>query len=101
MFRTLNGFRIVVDASMCEHKQVRFPRSKKKRIRKKWRKDIKRNWAKSPDLKVYQIGDALVMHPQIAYELRKYCDERDSRGNGVCQPGFSIGANDLHRVDVS
>lgn len=45
----LSGVELHVSASLPSDRwvQVRFPRSKRKRIRKKWRKD-ERNWALRP-----------------------------------------------------
>ena len=66
----LYGLRVVTDIWMTEHKQVRFPRSKKRRIRKKWAKRPE-NWRSVPQDKAYQIGDTLVMHPAMLERLKK------------------------------
>jgi hypothetical protein len=42
-------------------KQVRFPRSKKIRIRRKWAKQA-HNWQAFPDPAVYMVGGCLVGH---------------------------------------
>jgi len=49
--------------------QYRFPRSKKKRIRKKWRKD-RRNWKNAHVPKIYIINGMIVMDP-VSYEMYK------------------------------
>ncbi len=43
------GIRLVENPYHQEYRQVRFPRSKRKRIRKKWRKDHKKNWGLRPE----------------------------------------------------
>ena len=61
--------RIYVDAKLG-WKQFRFPRSKKKRIRKKWEKD-RRNWKHTSDMKAHKIDDMLVVSPEFMEELKK------------------------------
>lgn len=61
------GLKIVESEFLVE--QFRFPRSKKKRIRKKWA-NRQENWR--PDIKrAYQIGDSLICHPIFAQRLRE------------------------------
>lgn len=49
--------------------QYRFPRSKKKRIRKKWEKN-KKNWG--PMRNIIAIGDNILMgHPCVMIELKR------------------------------
>lgn len=50
-------------------KQVRFPRSKKRRIQKKWRKRPG-NIKTVPDRQCIMIGDKIICHPVVAAELR-------------------------------
>jgi hypothetical protein len=64
------GLRIVTSVLMADREQFRFPRSKRKRIRKKWAKKAE-NWKCVPWEKAYQIGDTLHMHPQMAEQLRR------------------------------
>ena len=47
------GVRIVEDSSATKRMQVRFPKSKKRRIRKKWRKDP-RNWRDVPTIYAFK-----------------------------------------------
>lgn len=55
-FPPLGGMEIIVDEQMGRRRaQVRFPRSKRKRVRKKWRRD-KRNW-----IAVYDGPQALLV----------------------------------------
>lgn len=69
----------IVTSSYCvESYQWRWPRSKKKRIRKKWAKDP-RNWRErpvayllnAPNLTVYQPRPRLVAHPAIVALIRE------------------------------
>lgn len=62
----LGGLRIV--ESHLFVKQWRFPRSKKRRIRKKWAA-VKTNWR--PDDKIYRMGNMITCHPVMAAKLRK------------------------------
>jgi len=67
--KTIHGFRIIDSGFLNEMKQIRFPRSKKKRIRKKWRKDS-RNWKSVPLNEVFQLGkDTLIMHTEVRRRL--------------------------------
>jgi len=60
---------------MVDRRQVRFPRSKKKRIRRKWAKDP-RNWRSFPKTEIYELqGGVVFMHPDVAAELRKRLKE--------------------------
>jgi hypothetical protein len=56
--------------------QVRFPRSKRSRIRKKWRKDPK-NWAEQNVMFLFHKGRSLgptttFVHPEIYAVLRNF-----------------------------
>lgn len=57
---------IIEDPNLTEF--YRRPRSKKKRILKKWRKRPSNH---RPDMKIYQVGDTLIMHPVMAAAIRK------------------------------
>lgn len=66
-------FRIHTDPYLIDLVQVRFPRSKRKRIQKKWRKDD-RNYANVPSKSIMRIppnGEHLVMHPEMYNKLLK------------------------------
>lgn len=69
------GIKLVADPWMFDRVQFRFPRSKKKRIRKKWAKDQK-NYKNVPWDKVYKIGDTFIMHPTLLDQVRKACDDQ-------------------------
>ena len=65
------GIQIIEAPWMVDRRQVRFPRSKKKRIRRKWARDP-RNWRMFPKTEIYEIqGGVVFMHPDVAAELRK------------------------------
>ena len=49
--------------------QFRFPKSKRHRIRKKWRKNPE-NFRTLPDTNLYQYGDKIICHPKMARRLR-------------------------------
>jgi hypothetical protein len=59
----------VVETELAVHRrQVRFPRTRKRRIQKKWRKDV-RNWTNTP-CSYLVTGIGLVCHPLIAAQIR-------------------------------
>ena len=60
--------RIVVSPMMCDRKQIRFPRSKKRRIQKKWRKRPG-NWVNIPWQHAIKSGDIYLVHPAILSQL--------------------------------
>ena len=66
----LYGLRIVTDSMMSKRIQFRFPRSKKRRMRKKWTKNQK-NWKTIPLDTIYRMGDTLIMHPMMTERLKK------------------------------
>jgi hypothetical protein len=73
MISPLYGLQInIIDDSMLagEHKQFRFPRSKKQRIRKKWRR-CQTNFRFIPNNTVYQIGNILYCSRYMAESLKK------------------------------
>ena len=83
---SLYGFRLVATTApqfcFSETMQYRFPRSKKRRIRRKWQKD-RRNWKSVPKLRAYQIGDTIYMHPDVlnrlTQEIARQNDDRIAR----------------------
>jgi len=64
------ALKIVESAFLVDRKQVRFPRSKKRRIRCKWAKQEK-NWLAIPKRDVYKMGDMIICHPAVAMQIRK------------------------------
>jgi hypothetical protein len=69
-FGAFTGLKIFPDRYMTERKQVRFPRSKKIRIRRKWAKNLK-NWGEVPSTKIWRMGDCLIMHPAMIEKLQR------------------------------
>lgn len=51
-------------------KQYRFPRSKRRRIQKKWRNN-RRNYRWIESREIYQTPDAIICAPNIAREIRR------------------------------
>ena len=66
----LSGFRVYSSPHMADRKQVRFPRTKKRRIRKKWAKRPE-NYRTIPWDKVYRMGDAIYAHPAMIEKLKR------------------------------
>ena len=75
------GVRVLESEHLVIREQVRFPRSKRKRIRKKWAKRPE-NWAERPDPDIYRMADPitgrvqLVCHPETARRLREMIDAK-------------------------
>lgn len=75
----IDGIAFVASALMVDHvqRQYRFPRSKKRRIRKKWAK--RRSNYKTvavPQTDVYRVGSTIVAHPEIIDRIRAECTRR-------------------------
>jgi len=66
------GIRIVEDSNcgVMRSKQVRFPRSKKSRMRRKWAKKPS-NWQNWLEPRAYDIGGTIVAHPLLVAEIRR------------------------------
>lgn len=60
----VNGYRIVLDPLLSTKKQVRFPRSKSGRIRRKWEKRPF-NYTNVADKTIYVMEEwkKMIMHP--------------------------------------
>ena len=61
---------IFEDLHLVKTEQIRFPQSKKKRIRKKWAKNLS-NWISYPDPNYYKYGKHIFCHPVMAEVLRR------------------------------
>ncbi len=75
MLGSLYGMRVVESVNVGERKQFRFPRSRRRRIQKKWRRDP-RNWRTRANgeylfVKQPRGGQMIVCHPEDARRLRK------------------------------
>ena len=69
--------KIVENSLLIKREQILFPRSKKKRIRKKWYKNEK-YWITYPDPAIYQSKDTLFCHPITAIKIRSMMKEDES-----------------------
>ena len=70
------GVRIIEDHNLVIKYQVRFPRSKRKRIVKKWNKQ-ERNFKYKPDMSYYQTASgAIICHPAAKTVLKQYLEGR-------------------------
>ena len=67
--------RVVSSPLLTVPKQVRFPKSKSKRIRKKWAKRSE-NFIPIADKTVYKIGGQYTMHPSVMLALKKQLGEQ-------------------------
>lgn len=92
-FGSFGGVRIVLSDLLPggrEFKQVRFPKSKKKRIRKKWAKNKRRNW-RSVESKpvIMEVGGTFYCN-RVAYrQLKKGLDEHGKVGGTSFAHSFS------------
>lgn len=67
------GVRVITDPAMTE--QYRFPRSKSKRIRLKWKKD-KRNYRPARHAMVDNRRGVIYCHPSVAEAMRRQFQQR-------------------------
>ena len=65
----------VISPYLTERVQIRFPRSKKKRIRKKWARDPK-NFRDVPREYAYIIDEVMYMHPDTLARLQKVVSQQ-------------------------
>jgi hypothetical protein len=68
MANVLYGITIVESLMAVNRTQVRFPKSKKRRIRAKW-ENRERNFKSIPQ--AFQMGNQIICHPSIAARLRE------------------------------
>ena len=70
-----NSFPLVINDMACiskEWRQVRFPKSKKKRIRKKWEKQ-RQNFGFKDIHKLIKLGDRILVSSKIhSHIMKKY-----------------------------
>ena len=69
---SLGGFKIIANPFLSDNvwTQMRFPRSKKKRIRRKWAKQAKNFIVVVTPRPPIQIGDTLFVHPSDLERIR-------------------------------
>ena len=80
MIDMFNGLQIFTDPNHCTLKQTKFPRSKKARMRKKWRKQLK-NYTEIPrEPFVIKVAgrEGIIMHPKQAKQLADELSRRNS-----------------------
>lgn len=94
---TLCGFKIYAVQHMTLREQFRWPRSKKRRIRKKWAR-LDRNWRSRPDPNLIfdEVREALYGHPATIEALRHRLarDAADPIGD---RPQVSVGYESIFR----
>lgn len=98
----LSGLNVITDHRMVERKQVRFPRTKKRRIRRKWAKRPE-NYKEFPLKTVYQVGNDLIMHPAMFAELQKQAEFKSAQATDPFDrsPGPWAFVNGARSTDVS
>ena len=72
--------KIVENHLLVKREQIKFPRSKKKRILKKWYKDPK-NWISYPDPAVYKSGNTIFCHPIMASRIKAAMREEQANAD--------------------
>ena len=76
MLDALLGFRIVSSDHMADRVQFRFPRAKKRRIRRKWAKR-RENYKTVPWDTAYRIGNTMYMHPIMVERLKREIERQN------------------------
>ena len=71
---------------MADWKQFRFPRSKKRRIKKKWRKNA-RNFRMVPQKKIFRVGNSFYAHPEIVDEFWRQVEAKAIASNAAFWDG--------------
>jgi hypothetical protein len=61
---------IIIDSQLVKKIQTRFPRSKKKRIQKKWRNN-RANFITVPDQNFYRFQGKIACHPVMFQKLKE------------------------------
>ena len=80
----------ISSANLTKRVQYRFPKSKRRRIRKKWSKDSK-NWRTIPDDKIYLMGNKAICHPLTLRKLREQTNENPTSapcGGFISRSGY-------------
>ena len=80
MYVMLNGLHFYSAKWLAVREQYRFPRSKKKRIRKKWRRN-ERNWHTVPQRRIYRVGNCIYAHPVVIDELMYWINMKPKIGD--------------------
>jgi hypothetical protein len=72
------GLRMIESRLLTDNKQVRFPRSHKKRLRKKWAKD-QGNWLAVPKAEYYVTADSIIAHPVTMAKLLRALELKEAK----------------------
>ena len=78
MINIFGSIRILENENLLEYTthQIKYPRSRKKRIRKKFKKLWTRSFATPSESCFYDsINGVIYCHPQIAKQLKSACEE--------------------------
>ena len=67
------GTPVFVSQYATQRGQVKFPRSKKRRIRKKWAKQ-ERNYGRTPG--IFLLEGRLLVHPEVWKALKRHTQEK-------------------------
>ena len=65
----IHGMEVRTSSFLVDKVQFRFPRSKKKRMRKKWARQEK-NYHFVPSNSIWTIGGSIYVHPQVLNRMR-------------------------------
>lgn len=77
----MGGLTVKESVFAVNRRQLRFPKSKKRRIRRKWEKREK-NWQTTPA--AFRLGGMLIVHPEIMARLKMDVPDQDgARAFGV------------------
>ena len=71
----IDGMPVYESPHVITRRQFRKPRSKRKRIRKKWAKDP-RNFKSTPSF--MQMGNKILIHPSLMQSVRESCKTHDN-----------------------
>lgn len=95
LWQALEGFRLIPDERLVIARQIRFPRSKRRRIRRKWaRRPANHLFSPSPFLTYDEAGKTVVGHPATLVILRHKIfasKQADARAHNACAPCFEEG----------
>lgn len=71
------GIELVPNDLLADRRQTRFPKSKSRRIRRKWTKR-QSNWSMVPRMSYYMMGNQLIAHLVMIEKIRRAIGQRNS-----------------------
>lgn len=71
------GIEMVPNSLLADRRQTRFPKSKSRRIRRKWTKR-QSNWSMVPRMSYYMMGNQLIAHPSMIEKILRAIGQRNS-----------------------